>query len=231
VEPPKVTLTEAEIRQNYGVPESELPRPLRQAIETFARWSMAPINTQRSGAYAGAVQTATMDKYESVIRGYLGWNLIHRGVAKADLSLSLYADPDRFMAFIGYIQARGAARAQLTKQVSVARKVNDYLQSGTASTSAARLHAKEMDRWLQTLSSQLYASAPVTSPEPLPDHGPIQEWAKDLAGSALARVDEDMLLYHDHLTARTAKAVSYNFGARGEGGALSGYQSRTDRRR
>lgn len=214
VEPPVVELTEDEMKAHYGIPDSELPRHVRQSISTFARWSMAPINTQRSGAYSSAVQTATMDKYVTVIRGYLGWNAIHRGVDVEDLSLALYADPEKFMAFIGFIIARGTARAQLTKQVSVARKVNDYLQSGAPATSAARQHAKEMDIWLQTLSGQLYASAAVTTPEPLPDHGPISEWAKNLTATALDRVGADMDFY-GHLTTRTAKTVSLHHLFRG----------------
>ena len=94
----------------------------------------------------------------------------------------------------------------LCTQVSVAKKVNDFLQSGASQQSPVRTHATRMLNWLNTLSAQLSASASTADPPALPDHSALASWSKDLATEALEMVDADMM-EHGGLTSLTAKMV------------------------
>lgn len=114
---PEVELTEEEMAEPYGIPEPELPSHVRSVMNNYMRWCTADINLSRSAAYTNAVQSTTVDKNRSTIRGYLGFCALRLDVPVQNLRLSLYADADKFIAFLGYLRARAVGKAQLTKQV------------------------------------------------------------------------------------------------------------------
>lgn len=114
---PVVELSPEELREAYGIPEQELPRALRTVLDNYVRWCTSDVNLSRSSSYTNAVQSTTIAKNRSTIRGYLGFCALRMDVPVKELRLSLYADADQFIAFIAYLRARGVGKAQLTKQV------------------------------------------------------------------------------------------------------------------
>ena len=80
--------------------------------------------------FAGAVQTTTIEKHLSVVRGFLGWVHATYDVPLNELDLTAFADPDILVGFLAFLQARGVSKAQLAKNIGVARKVLAFLQSG-----------------------------------------------------------------------------------------------------
>jgi hypothetical protein len=107
-----------------------------------------------------------------------------------EVGLEQYGNPERFISFIGYLMARSVSRAQLTKQVAVARKVNHFMRKAWSSGSPYPLEV--LDSWFNTLSSQLHANIPDREGPCLPPHLAITRWSKGLAGAALEEVAMDM---------------------------------------
>lgn len=61
-------------------------------------------------------------------------------------------------------------------QVAIARKANDYLQSGAAAGSNIRTHATAMDTWLGNLERQLSATIPKQMRADVPDADLMYRW-------------------------------------------------------
>lgn len=123
------------------------------------------------------------------------------------IDLELYQDPGVFIRFLSYIRARGVKTSHLIKHISVARKLLDFLQSGSQGDNPIRAHTLKMDSWLNLLSRQLAAIAPVQSPDALPDHSNVKSWGLYKINLALQDIEADMLA-HGHLTLSTALNVS-----------------------
>lgn len=167
---------------------------------------MEPINLERSNRYARAVQSTTTEKHETSILGYMGYVMSKFNVSEDSISLSAYAEADKFVHFISYLKARGVQKGQLLKSVSLARKVNDYLQSGTPLGSSTRDLAERMDRWLANLEAQVSASMPAPPSKVLPDAPQVFSWIDTLVDMALQEVESDVLA-HGTITAKTAWSV------------------------
>ena len=117
--------------RKYGL-ASRASRTVRKEIRDFVDWSTASIQLDRSDRYSSAVQRTTTDKHETCILAYLGFLVNIKGeVTIGEASISAYSDPFLFSGFIAFLRARDVGRGHALKHVSLARKVNNYLISGT----------------------------------------------------------------------------------------------------
>ena len=97
-------------------------------------------------------------------------------------------------------------KGQVLKHMAIARKVNDFLQSGAPEASPVRVHAARMEAWLATLETQLSASMPRVFKTNLPDPAVVYRWARELSGTALSQLADDRL-NHGVMTTPTAFQV------------------------
>lgn len=90
--------------------------------------------------------------------------------------------------------------------MSLARKINTYLQSGTPDGSARRVHATKMDSWLSILEAQMAASMPrvVKLENSIPDANETWAWVERLCEQALDAIDFD-ISQMGHMSHATAK--------------------------
>jgi hypothetical protein len=162
-------------------------------MDQYERWASTPINTERGARYIRPVQSTTLAKCSSLILAFLGYVHKYFKIPHAGLSLSVgYSDPRKIAHFVAYLQARNVNRGHIVKHLGLARKVNNYLQSGTDPASPIRVHADKMERWLSTLEAQVYASMPATVKENVPEAAEIWAWAIGLADQAIMAVELDM---------------------------------------
>lgn len=203
---PVVDLTSEQLHEKYGIPRNAVPVALRRELGQFEDWQSAPVNLERSARYMRAVQTTTSEKHETTLLGYLGFCIRYFTVDPQRVSLTEYAHPKRIAQFVAYLQARGVSKTQVIKHASIARKVNDYLQSGAPSDSPIRQHAVDMDAWLAKLEGQISASMVSVQSKVVPDAQLMWRWNFMLVDKALALVESDMGLL-GHITATTAWAV------------------------
>lgn len=195
----------------YGLDADNIPDILEVDMYNFVFWSTTAINTERSGLYAAAVQTATIDTHTSLIRAFMGYCQLVLGVPKERLGMYLYAQPEKVIDFLAYLRAREVGKGHLTKHCALAKKVNDFLKAGTMSDSPIRAHASRMERWLATLETQLALSTPNSSTPELPDHGDVRSWVLYHVKQALKAL-ELWEASNLALTLKTARMVG------GEGG-------------
>ena len=244
-------------------------------VDNYVRHCMLDVNTNRGQPYLAPVQTTSIHGTRQVINGFMGFCYEQRGVQLVHLRLSLFADPQHIVHFLGFIRGRDVGKAQLAKQVgsvrarlranrfcsgptgsvvgtptgsvavrpdllqsdricgrlirpgpglsvpfppsrphpvhaqvTVAKKINDYLKAGPDPDGSIREHADRMEAWLAKLLTQLRASPSIPVPVTmvLPEHHRVSIWARTMASRALARVDADME-EHGTLTYKTAKEV------------------------
>lgn len=83
---------------------------------------------------------------------------------------------------------------QIAKHMALARKINDFLQSGASIGDPAREHAVKMDSWLSRMLAQLHASQPAQPKVEAPSIELTWEWVEDLVKGALEMVDAEMEL-------------------------------------
>ena len=203
---PEVVLTPEQQQEKYGIMRSSVPSNVRDELEVFDRWQSDPINLDRSPRYTRAVQSTTSDKHETVILGYLGYVRAYFAVPLPQLGLCAYADPTQFAQFMAYLRARGVSKGQLLKHVSLARKVNDFLKSGSMTSEDQVTHAAKMETWLGTLEAQLNSSIPAPRRDAMPEATTVWLWVRRLVDDALRSVDADILAA-GNITYRTASDV------------------------
>lgn len=68
------------------------------------------------------MQQTTLDSVPKLIGGFLGYTASFFNIDP--ISLQLYANPKYIARFVAYLQARGVGLGQITKHVSLARKVS-----------------------------------------------------------------------------------------------------------
>jgi hypothetical protein len=171
--------------------ESEVPREVRLQVTAFEVWSTVPINTSRSSTWVSPVQSTSVVKTLQVIRGFLGFCTNLLLVPLADISLGLYLRPDKLATFLAFLMARGAGKEQVIKQISVARKVADFLKAGRREDSVIFQHVTKLDAWLCKLSTQISGAMPSATPASLPVCHSVRAWADSLQGFAASMVEED----------------------------------------
>jgi hypothetical protein len=193
-------------QERYGIIRNSVPSNVRDELEVFDRWQSDPINLDRSPRYMRAVQSTTSNKHETVILGYLGYVRAYFAVPLPQLGLCAYADPAQFAQFVAYLRARGVSKGQLLKHVSLARKINDFLKSGSAATADQVAHAAKMDTWLGTLEAQLNSAIPAARRDAMPEATTVWQWVRRLVDDALWSVDADILAC-GNITYRTAFGV------------------------
>ena len=87
--------------------------------------------------------------------------------------------------------------------MALIRKMNDYLQSGSADDSPKRVHAGKMEKWLSTLEKQLGASMPPVFKEESRDINDTWAWVEDFVTETLDQISWDVN-YHGGLQHSTA---------------------------
>lgn len=172
-------------------------------LKRFDVWSTSLINTTRSETWTKSVQSTSMEKTLQVLRGYLGFCHHLRDVPLADLSLSAYLDPSHVAMFLSFLQDRGAGREQIIKQITVARKVADFLRAESRGDVDTTEHVAALDQWLQRLSAQLSASMPPPELPNLPKNHALRLWAETGLLRALQQAREDIRVF-GCITRRTA---------------------------
>ena len=90
----------------------------------------------------------------------------------------------------------------------MAKKVNDYLKSGSYINSDIVEHAGRMEVWLSRLLTQVRGSPIIKVPVTiaLPQHLRVSIWAKAMNGRAHVMIDSDMA-EHGTMTYKTAAKV------------------------
>lgn len=94
-----------------------------------------------------------------------------------------------------YLIARKVRIGHINKHISVARKVNNFLESGAAEGSEVRKHAARMESWLGTLEAQLTASAPnnnIPEQDGVPDIELAWQWSRQFAESTLQHINNEL---------------------------------------
>ena len=71
-----------------------------------------------------------------------------------------------------YLIARNVRIGHINKHIGLARKVNNFLESGAEEGSEVRKHAGRMDDWLGRLEAQLSAAMPTIAAAGAPDSAP-----------------------------------------------------------
>ena len=106
--------------------------------------------------------------------------------------MDAYSDGQLFAGFMSYLRARGAMRGHQLKHISLARKVLDYLKSGSDSASPIRSHAERLDMQLSRLEGQVSASAPRVVKDALPEAEAVHSWVDMEVDLAFRLVRRDM---------------------------------------
>jgi hypothetical protein len=127
-----------------------------------------------------------------VVRGYLGFCHHLLAVPGPDLGLWVFADPGLFVWFLSYLRARKVGREQVLKQISVARKVADFLKAEARDDPDTDKHVARLDLWLQRLSAQISATMPVAEMPALPEHNKTRAWAAASLAKSLCLIREDL---------------------------------------
>lgn len=203
---PECILLPHEVQENYGICKGSEPRELMEDISRFKGWSGVSVNTERGPAYVHSVQSTSLEDVGKRARGYLGYVSMHFHVPPDQLTLSHYQDPQKILHFMSYLKARGASVGHITNHLSLARKINDYLKSGSQMDHPIREHASRMDEWLGTLEAQMRGALPRPHKGKVPGVDVVWAWGAELAAEALAMVERDQAARR-HITTMTALMV------------------------
>ena len=117
-----------------------------------------------------------------------------------------YGNPAKIASFVAYLLARQVQKGHVLKHISVARKVNDFMQSGAARGAEERDRAQRMDAWLGRLEAQINASMAPPMPKTMSEAQVMWRWVDSLVNAALIAVGCDMTNMND-LTFMTAWKV------------------------
>lgn len=189
---PYLELEDWEMTMSYGLEEDKLPVQAAVGMFGFKFWSELDVNTERGRAFVGAVQAATMQTHLACIRAMLGYCHWILGFALEALTLHLYARPDVIMNFLAFLRARGVGKGHILKHCSLAKKINDYLKSGTREDSPARRHAVKMQDWIGRIETQLSLSMPTPAVPDLPSHEAVRSWVMFHVAQAKALLQKQL---------------------------------------
>ena len=98
---------------------------LERQTNDYIGHCLVDINPNRGDAYAAPIQTMSVHGTRQVIKGFLGFCNEYRGVPIGELRLSLFANPDHIIHFVGFLKARDVSKAQLAKQVCAHSRLRD----------------------------------------------------------------------------------------------------------
>lgn len=110
---PTILLTHLEKSERYGLHECDLPFRVKTELATFKAWCTASVNMLRTGIYAAAVQSTTMETQLCAIRGFLGYVVHKLNMPLSSLGLHVYSDAHNLAHFTAYLQARAVNKAQV----------------------------------------------------------------------------------------------------------------------
>lgn len=203
---PRIVLTQQQETELYGLDKSRMSAQLKNQVKELKEWSKARINTLRTNTYATASSAATLVKVGACVRAYLGYVAKYYYVPASHLELSEYKDPTRIMQFVAYLNARGAHKGHILNHMSIAKKINVYLGSGTPEGTSDSIHAGAMDTWLATLIHQYNLSEKNPIKNNFPEATTLWAWVDQLSDLALFSIDLD-LRESGQLTSVTAQFV------------------------
>lgn len=190
---PTTTLSAEGKKEGYGFTKDNCPDTLEDDMANFRKFSTEAYNFNRTGKYMQAVDLVTVDKQETLIRGYAGFCHLYFKVSTMDIGLDSYKDPTKVAHFLSYLQARDVHKGHAIRHVSLARKVNMFLASDASQGSAEAAHANKMDAWLQTVEAQLNANMDRPVTQDRPDASKVYAWAQAVAKQAVGAHAEDIL--------------------------------------
>jgi len=90
------------------------------------------------------------------------------------------------------MQARRVAVGHISNHLSLARKLNDFLKTGSGDESHLSQHAYKMEEWLSKLEAQLTASMPRVLSTDAPDINVTWEWVERFCNQMVDQIDWDM---------------------------------------
>lgn len=200
---PSTILQDEQTKERYGYDASSVPPGLKMEIKSFEEWSSVDFNFARGQRYSNAVQSTTITNHLQAIRGYIGYVTKYFNRRDHEATLEYYLDPQMIASFVAYLRARGVEKAHIIKHISIAKKVNFFLQSksspsylavGETHTTPAHAHSMKLDDWLTTLDLQInqVMPPPETSLSARPTSDNMVQWSYQLCEEAIKKVNHDM---------------------------------------
>jgi hypothetical protein len=174
----------------YGIADHDVPPGLEREILAFSTWETEGIQLDRAGAYTKKVQRPTMTNHVGTIRSFMGFMSVAYDIDVESVSLSLYQDAHKFLAFISFLVDRDVSRGHCLSHVSLANKINAFLQSRATNTVHVQ-HCERLTKWFNVLNAQL--SNTIAMPVKVaPALRGMWEWVDKVAEGALLVVDGKM---------------------------------------
>jgi len=198
-------------KEGYGFTERSTPIHIRRDIQAFCTWAGTDFNFNRSGIYARAVQSTTLEAQVSLMRAFLGFVASFTAVTNIrNLNLTAYANPRHVADFLAYLLGRNVGKGHMLQHLSLAKKINAYLQADTINKNDTSVtdYLREMQDWLGVVEQQVSATlASRSRPRDSPDSDKLYAWARDKASEAVEMVFCDRADLGGRITHRTARAV------------------------
>ena len=113
---PEYDLDEEQMEGDYGLSTAP-PAFLESETSNYIRHCMVDINPDRGDAWNAPIQSTSVHGTRQVIKGFVGFCNEYRDVPHGELRLSLFANPDHIIHFVGFLKARNVGKGQLAKQV------------------------------------------------------------------------------------------------------------------
>ena len=185
----------AEMNELYGLKKDQVPDELKEEIEAFRQWSTAPVQLDRPGEYVRAIQTSTFDVQRDCLKGYFGFIYNYCDRELDAISIRAYEEAGTFVSFVSFLKARGCQKAQLTKHIGLAKKVNWYIASALGDgpeDAMGRQHHAKLQTCYGTLESQISMHMKDPEKRELPEWEDIHDWVDRLGEGAKCAVRNDI---------------------------------------
>ena len=111
-EVPTFNLSDAQKVNNYGTADLDSPASLATETTKYIKHCVLDVNTNRGPSYNAPIQSTSVHSTKQVISGFMGFCHRFRGIPLADLRLSLFADPEHILSFVGFLRGRGQGTAR-----------------------------------------------------------------------------------------------------------------------
>ena len=127
-------------------------------------------------------------------------------------TIDFYKDPHHIASFVAYLRGRGVQKGAIIKHISLAMKVNFYLNYLSSSNNLHNFaHYSQMDEWFTTIMDRQFNQV-MPPPKPFStkhniDGDLVLRWAIELGSNAIHLVDKDMLTNDGLLTHTTCMWV------------------------
>jgi hypothetical protein len=171
-------LSEEDKKEPYGFNQATASRraaTLLRELQSFMDWSSNPLQLDRAAPYR-ATQSDTNETTRKSVLGFMGFLNNYKGVPPQQLSICWYRHSLYIADFTTFLTARGVGKAMLKKHITLAVKVNTWLQLGWAPWK----HHQRMVSWLEALRVQLPVLATgQRGPQQLPEAEAVYAWVDE----------------------------------------------------